>query len=97
MNTKNDMHAMTPEIYEADYKGVAHRVHLTHADVLAQLAKVNLAPPTIPPGYNTVALHFQLLTGEYAIVFGQCGFARSASDWACLDKMDTNSGGFDVV
>ena len=74
---------MTPEIYHVKYKGVILRVHQTHADVLAQLAKVNVAPPVIPPGCNTVALPVQLSTGEYAIVIGQCGFARSVSDDEC--------------
>jgi hypothetical protein len=85
--------AMNPEIYYMNYKGAHLRIHLTHADVLAQLAKANLVPPEIPPGYNTVEVFVQLSTGEYAIVVGQRGFARDVSD----DESEVNGLGMHVL
>ena len=69
-----------PEIHTLDYKGALLRAHLTHSEVLTQLAAAGVAPLPIPAGCNTVLQPLTLAAGETALAICQRGIAPIARD-----------------
>lgn len=55
-------------------------IELDHAAAAGILTDAGVAVPRIPPGKNTVLLHFSTAAGQPALAINQTGFSRVLAD-----------------
>lgn len=69
-----------PEYHDLPFDGHLIRAVLDDATAFDILAGAGATPPEIPPGCNTVSLHFTDAAGRACLYVGQRGFARTRED-----------------